>query len=65
MYKIYTILPKNDPHQSMYNYINLQSFYNNCALLIFHLIVYSFFTYLEYKRRELMIIVVCKKKINN
>jgi len=27
--KIYTILPKNNPHQFGYNYVNLQVCYNN------------------------------------
>ena len=44
MRKIYTVLSINDPHQSMYNYINLQVFFDNCVNLrghyIFHLVIY-------------------------
>ena len=55
--RIYTILPENDQHQSMYNYINLQVFFDNCVNLrghyIFHLVIY-------YLGKDWMMFVVCE-----
>ena len=55
MCKIYTVLPKNNSHQFIYNCINLQICYNNhitLTLIILYLVVCSLFTYLEDEEKE-------------
>jgi len=58
MYKIYTILSKNNLHQSVYNCVKKFTL----TLFILHLVVYSFFSYLKYERKELMVVVVCEER---
>ena len=65
--KIYTVLSKNDPHQSVYNYINLPVCYSNLykftlTLFILFLIVYYFFMYFDDKKRNWIIVIVCKER---
>ena len=58
MYKIYTILSKNNLHYFVYNCIKKFT----STLFILHLIIYSFFSYLEYEGKELVVVVVCNER---
>lgn len=69
IYKIYTVLSKNDPHQFVYNYVNLPVCYSNSCkfkliLFILFLIVYSFSMHFEDEGRKWMVVIVCEKKNN-
>ena len=64
--RISTVLPKNGPHQFVYNckFTSLLQQSNNFTLTLFilNLVVYSFFTYLKNKGSEWIVFVVYEER---
>ena len=65
MCRIYIVLPKNVPHQSVYNCVNLQVCDSKFTLTLFilYLVVYFFFfMYLNNRGREWMVVIMCEER---